>query len=108
MYMPDEYFVQVFSVLKALHIFPKVIESLSNENKIVNIWKIYIIFWFGKLWDKPKFFSYQEYVLMSHDDIIWSNPNYNTKATEFLRKKQVVDMNKNIWMSFNKSTIEPW
>lgn len=37
MYMPDEYFVQVFSVLKALHIFPKVIESLSNENKIVNI-----------------------------------------------------------------------
>lgn len=24
MYMPDEYFVQVFSVLKALHIFPKV------------------------------------------------------------------------------------
>lgn len=108
MYMPDEYFVQVFSVLKALHIFPKVIESLSNENKIVNIWKIYIIFWFGKLGDNPKFFSYQEYVLMSHDDIIWSNPNYNTKATEFLRKKQVVDMNKNIWMSFNKSTIEPW
>lgn len=45
---------------------------------------------------------------MSHDDIIWSNPNYNTKATEFLRKKQVFDMNKNIWMSFNKSTIEPW
>lgn len=108
MYMPDEYFVQVFSVLKALHIFPKVIESLSNENKIVNIWKIYIIFWFGKLGDNPKFFSYQEYVLMNHDDIIWSNPNYNTKATEFLRKKQVFDMNKNIWMSFNKSTIEPW
>lgn len=27
-------------------------------------------FWFGKLGDKPKFFSYQEYVLMSHDDII--------------------------------------
>lgn len=108
MYMPDEYFVQVFSVLKALHIFPKVIESLSNENKIVNIWKIYIIFWFGKLGDKPKFFSYQEYVLMSHDDIIWSNPNYNTKATEFLRKKQVFDRNKNIWMSFYKSTIEPW
>lgn len=70
---------------------------------------IHIIFWFGKLGDKPKFFSYQEYVLMSHDDIIGSNPNYNTKATEFLRKKQVLfDMNKNIWMSFNKSTIEPW
>lgn len=31
---------------------------------------IHIIFWFGKLGDKPKFFSYQEYVLMSHDDII--------------------------------------
>lgn len=46
--------------------------------------------------------------ICTHDDIIGSNPNYNTKATEFLRKKQVFDMNKNIWMSFNKSTIEPW